>query len=145
MPHRFTDLPKYCFCLHPSTKSHLTVGWLCPLPVPYVHLKNSTDKFAHPICRYSPTDNSSIHPLICIVGLYLHSDGTIVLNVQDVNRKFCGIKLHKIIAKFIQKTIIIISLLRSFSVTKAAVLVIDVSYESPDSHHGTVHVNLLWT
>jgi len=122
----------------------LSVGRLCPFPVPYVHLENSTDKFARSIYRYSPTDNPSIQPLICTVDLYWQSDGTIVRNVQGVKPKFSGIKLHIIIARLIQKNIIIISLLYRFSVTKFAVLVINVSYESPGFHHGRVHVSLWW-
>jgi hypothetical protein len=61
--------------------------------------------------------------------------------------KLSGIKLYIIIARFTQKIaiVIIITLISSFSVTKAAALVADVSFELRSFHPGRVNVSLWWT
>jgi hypothetical protein len=133
--YRCTDV---LFLLAPVDQAPLCLSGDC-IPSPYhmyIFKIQQTNLHIPFIGRVPQTTHLFIHPLICIVDLYWHCDITIVLNVQEVNPKFSGINLHIIIARDIQKIIIIISLLYRFSVTKAAVLVVNVSYEFPVSITG---------
>lgn len=56
-----TDVPMYCFCLHPSTKSHFVRRVIVSPPRTICTAWKFNRKFAYPIYRYSPTDTPSIH------------------------------------------------------------------------------------
>ena len=99
MPHRCTDV---LFLFAPVDKVPLCPSGDC-LPCPYqMHILKIRHTNLHtPFIGTVPqTTRPFLHPLICIVDLYWHSDSTITLNDQDVNPKFSGIKLHIISQRY---------------------------------------------